>query len=388
SVLDLAGRSILSEFDNNLKVDYGIFGLVSDEKTIEEKLYFYSGESFRNNPNRTSLFNLKVKNIRVDLSSYALTNLKRFEEQIVRYMKHQVSFDSINVLDLLDEFDLSSGANDYEEDNKRRERSLKNSRVINNLPSRQLEYKNKGILDILDLPDIGELGNIGMDRILLALYISDHFRHKLDSSAWDKTFFVNEIEYILAGRLSDRSNSNFVKSSLLALRAGINLTHINSDPQKKEAIAAAASIITPGPKAEATKIIIAGLWASAEALNDIKRLEKGGRVPLIKTSEDWVLSLESVLEDKYEDLIGTKDKEEGLKYEDYLFLFLCFKNKEVVLIRIMDLIQLNMQGNYNENFYLSRCYFGFGYNYNILKKFNFLMSPSYKNGIFEATHVY
>ena len=388
SILDLAGRSILSEYDKNLKSNYGIFGFVSDEITIEKKLNFYAEESFKSNSDRTSLFNLKIEDIRVDLSSFALTNLKRFEEQIMRYMKHHVSLEEMNLLDFLEAFDISNDRLDEEEDNKRSGRTLKNSRVINSLPSRQLEFLNQGILDILDILDIDRLEEIGTDKMLLLLYISEHFRYNLDSSAWDNTFFVNEIEYILSGRLNDRSNHNVVKSSLFALRTGINLKHLNSDPQKKEAIATAASLITPGPKAEATKILIAGMWASAEALNDIKRLEKGGRVPLIKTNEDWKLSLESVLEDNHEDLAGNNENDEGLSYRDYLLLFLCFKNKEVILIRAMDLIQLNIQGNYNEDFNLSRCYFGFSYRYSILKKFNFLMSPSFKNGIFEATHVY
>ncbi|NLP31009.1 MAG: hypothetical protein GX363_07775, partial [Clostridiales bacterium] len=144
SILDLAGRSILSEYDKNLKSNYGIFGFVSDEITIEKKLNFYAEESFKSNSDRTSLFNLKIEDIRVDLSSFALTNLKRFEEQIMRYMKHHVSLEEMNLLDFLEAFDISNDRLDEEEDNKRSGRTLKNSRVINSLPSRQLEFLNQG----------------------------------------------------------------------------------------------------------------------------------------------------------------------------------------------------------------------------------------------------
>lgn len=46
-VLNLAGRSVLSEFNLNLKDDYGIFAFAGFEHDISEKLYKYSITSFK-----------------------------------------------------------------------------------------------------------------------------------------------------------------------------------------------------------------------------------------------------------------------------------------------------------------------------------------------------
>jgi hypothetical protein len=132
----------------------------------------------------------------------------------------------------------------------------------------------------------------------------------------------------LCGRLGDQSNHNIVKASLIAVRTGINLTHIYSDAAKREIIIATANVLTPGPASVATQIVLTGTWAAAEALNDVKRLEKGERVPLIKTAEDWVISLENALEEQVLENGLSQKAETGLTYENYLLLFLCFMSRE------------------------------------------------------------
>lgn len=390
SVFDLAGRSVLSEYDPYLKCDYGIFGMTGDEQSISEKIRWYAEESFNKTNGEIDMLNITVKDISVDLSAHVLTNLDSFEKQIKDYMKYRVIIEGIDVLCLLDRMrqENSFEASDTSEDEIRDNRTLKNKQIIMALPSRQLKNQGGMLSDLLDLPELDGLADIAKDNIYINLYILKLFRHRFDSPEWDNTFFVNEVEYILGGRLSDQSNNNIVTVSLTAFRSGLNLTHIYSDSAKREALAAAAALITPGPAASATLAALAGAWAAAEAAIDMKKLFNGEKVPLIKSADDWVLSLDNLLEDKLEGEESAKKSDKGLTYENYLFLFLCFKNKDTKLIRVMDLIQLNIKGNYNSDFQMSRCYSGFNIICCIERDVKFLGVFGKRRGVFSAAHVY
>ena len=64
-------------------------------------------------------------------------------------------------------------------------------------------------------------------------------------------------------------------------------------------------------------------------------------------------SLENAIEGIMNEAGESPEEQEGLDYEDYLFLLLCFKDKESKLIRIMDLIHLNLKGTADEDFDMS-----------------------------------
>jgi hypothetical protein len=391
SVIDLAGRSILSEYDINLKNKYGIFGVITDEETVEKKFNWYLRESFREKEGKINLFRLNIKEIKADLSPYPLTNLNGLEEQILAYMKYRIIHEGLNVFDLLEKegvLDTYSDSEERKSSEQQTERTLKNKRVLHELPSRQIKDQCSNFPDLTELLDLKELNKVTENTICLNLYILKTFRHQLDNPEWNDTFFKNEIEYILCGRLNDHSNSSIVRASLVALRTGINVAHIYSDKVKMEAVIAAAELIAPGPGALAAQIAIAGSWATAEAINDVKRLEKGGRVPLRKTAEDWVISLDSVIQDQIEPTGLAKNSEEGLNYENYLFLLLCFMNKETKLIRIMDLIQINMKGNYQEDFLISQCYWGVDFASTLERKSGFFVMSGTRIGKFVSSHVY
>ena len=57
-----------------------------------------------------------------------------------------------------------------------------------------------------------------------------------------------------------------------------------------------AEVLTPGPPAVLTQAVIAGIWSAAEAENDMKRLEDGKKVPLVKTKQQWALNLENAVQ--------------------------------------------------------------------------------------------
>jgi len=114
--------------------------------------------------------------------------------------------------------------------------------------------------------------------------------------------------------------------------------------------------------------LIMTAWASGEALIDINRLKKGESVPLIKKSDDWRLSIEG---------LSSKNEKENSEildfdYKEYLRLLLYLTPQKIKLLRIQDLIEINMSKYIGNRFYL-------GNYYNSLRVgCNYIMSTSFK----------
>ena len=88
---------------------------------------------------------------------------------------------------------------------------------------------------------------------------------------------------------------------------------------------------------------------------DVKALLSGGKVPVLKGKEDWSLSLDGLFGFAAgKGLEGSKNRESGLSYEQYLTIFLFFSPAARLLYRMMDVIEMNLKRE-QENFKLSRC---------------------------------
>ena len=149
-----------------------------------------------------------------------------------------------------------------------------------------------------------------------------------------------------------------------------------------------AAVLTPGPEAAVTQAALVLAWAAGEAANDVARLEKGGCVPLMKTDEDWMLSLEGVLENLFEGKVLEPENNDGLNYKGYLTLLLFFEDRQAKLIRVMDLIQINMKGNYDSGFSMAHSYAGFQLRGEISRTKSFFNLTGRKMGKFEMIFLY
>ncbi len=356
AVLDLAGRSILSEYDIQLQKKYGIFAFRTNESTTEEKLKFYANYSFHNNYIKEILrgrdyldpLKLELESVNVDLKGYSITDTDNFEQQILAYMKTGI------VESIL------SQKKKYHQDDLGIE--LKNQPIINSLPSNGYSNSSLDIKQLLKngIPKLEEIKNSGTDNYKVNEYIMNHFySHNTLHNSRD-TFFINEVEYVLEGNFSDKKNYSGVRLTLLLMRTGLNLTHIYSDSVKRKEVITLASALTPGPEAIATQLVISGVWAGVEAENDLRRLEDGEKVALIKTRSQWAFSLGSAVNNKENQsgYIEPKNKS-GNDYEEYLKILLFLENRETKLLRCMDLIQLNLKGTYYQSFDLREYYGGF-----------------------------
>ena len=82
------------------------------------------------------------------------------------------------------------------------------------------------------------------------------------------------MEYILYGSPIDGSNLSSSVAGLLAVREGLNLIHILTNPKKRQEAEALASAIVGvsgfAPLIGITAFFIMGIWALGESLADIK----------------------------------------------------------------------------------------------------------------------
>lgn len=339
-LMNLAGRSVLSEFDLELKDTYGIFAFDRQGKEVENEVrndveYALSGNK-----------DAKLGQIKADLSEHSLGAINEFREQILDYMKFAVAEDIIG----------SKNKTGERKETHPKDRTLRNRRIINSLPSKPFRDSGPGFIEWIKalkehLGSFDQIFDEKKDSYLLNRYILHHFKNALGDPTDRESFFSNEVEYILEGDYSNKKNEDQVRKGLVIFRTGLNTAHLYLDGEKRAMTLAAAEALTPGPAALVTQAVITGTWALAEAENDAKLLKKGKPVVLFKDKTTWATDLDAVLDNISKGCIDTGSKK-GLYYEDYLMIFLFFQNEPVKLARVMDLIQINMKGTCREDFIL------------------------------------
>mgnify|MGYP000870377002 CR=1 FL=1 len=357
AVLETAGRSVLSEYNLLLQKRYGIFAFHADESQVEKKIRYYADYSFHDNPLKeitrgsyVDLLELDAESVRVSLRGYSLTDAGLFERQILAYMKTGI---------------LKKNPFEKAECNPENEEIvLRNRKVINSLPS--AGYESNIFIDIKKnveegIPKPEEIMKKGGAIYLVDEYILRHFRNHLlgNGDHTRDTFFRNEVEYILKGNLSDDKNYRAVRSDLFLMRNLLNLIHINCDPEKRKKVEAVAAALTLGEGEPVAAVVVAEAWAAAETENDLRLLENGKPVALVKRKENWAVPISDTLEYLWKDGFLEPKEMSGCDYENYLRILLYLENHEKKLFRCMDLIQINMKGCYDRDFDLKEHYGGF-----------------------------
>ena len=198
------------------------------------------------------------------------------------------------------------------------------------------------------------------DRLMMGEYVLRFF-NRYDSPGEEGGGCAYEMEYILFGNAGDPENLEEMAASLIGLRHGLNLVHILSDSQKREAARSLAAAIVGGigllPLVGVVSFLIMGIWALGEALWDVRILLNEGKVPLLKNRESWKLGLENLLDlGKSGGLDGMDGSGEGsgLDYRGYSRLFLFAGHDAQMDYRIMDMIQANLRLE-QEDFRIGSC---------------------------------
>ena len=205
-------------------------------------------------------------------------------------------------------------------------------------------------------------GNIEADtsytsQILFQQYLMDKLGNFQTPSSKGLAY---QMEYILYGKNSDEENLKAAAKRLLLIREGVNFTTLLADAGKRAqaqtlALAIASTFLIP-PAASVLEAAIILCWSFAESVLDVRELFDGGRVPLVKSSDDWQISLSNLpyLLDGLD--THRKSVEGGMSYEDYLQILLLTQNKGNKLSRGMDMLELNIREKLgNESFRLDSC---------------------------------
>lgn len=369
ATLQLSGKSILSEYDRKLLDEYGLICFRGDEKDMEKKLMYYANGSFKSENHeylglssttkKVKLLKLSIDDVEVNLKDYSMINVDTYEDQIKEALKTKL-FDTV-----------TRTMNDKETN-----RTLRNEIVIGSLPSSGYEGSSFPKLDdIANIPDWNDVAGATGGKFSANEYIMKVFKHANKGNLDKETFFNNEVEYILEGKHSDDANYSDVKTKLYAMRFALNGIHIlgshtkMSEVKSIAAVSAAAGV--PPPAAEAALI---AAWTAAETENDIDLLEKGENVALIKTDANWALTDLQKIADGIKREEGVLPKStNGQSYGDYLKIFLYLHDRETMLLRMMDLTQINMKGTYYRDFLFKEYFAGYRFNTSIRgDRFNYV----------------
>lgn len=161
--------------------------------------------------------------------------------------------------------------------------------------------------------------------------------------------FDCEVEYILHGNSSQAANKLMTKGQLLLIRFCLNTLHVYTDPQKKALAQSTAAAVSGWWSAGLSIPVVSNMimcsWGMGEALLDLDLLMKGEPVPLYKSKGDWQLDIGL-------GKAAESSPQEGslsFSYNDYLRLFLLFKDPDEKMSRIEDLIEVNV-GKAKEDF--------------------------------------
>ncbi len=211
------------------------------------------------------------------------------------------------------------------------------------------------------------------ERLLFDEYVLMNFTNAVQTSAQNSgnateqvsddkdRSLAYEVEYILEGKATDKENLEAVLMQLFLIRMALNYAYLLSDQTKQAEVTVLAVTITtvlliPGA-AEVVKQLILLAWAAGESVVDIRTLLSGKRTALMKNSDNWQLSLSSLLTlGSDSEQSGGEDVPGGISYEDYLRAFLFLKDTDDITMRTLDRIEENLASEYGlEHIRMDRC---------------------------------
>lgn len=325
--------SILAEYDLNLQKRYNLFGFYGYPSDVKRKIEFYAGDSF------DSKKYITYQLTSCSLYDYALANVETAEKQMAAAGKLAFTRNFIEPESQIQPVCGYQGTVSFE-------------KLFTDLPSAGASDSSvaaRAAALLSGKNSIGEVLQKTGTGWLVNQYLMAYFKDASEDKGLGPTWFENEVEYVICGKKSDKANADGIRNRIITVREGLNAFYLNKDPVKSAEAMAAAQILTPGPGALATKQALIIAWALAESVNDYKLLINGHKVPVMKTEASWAVDLDSVINNTEEGCIFT-GVDTGETYQDYLHLFANIMDRNLRVLRMLDLIQINMRKYYYEDF--------------------------------------
>lgn len=430
--MDLSMSSIFAEYNRELLNQYDLFFIdlsygqsSAGIDNVAEHLKGYLNDNFEVSKtfgNKKDLLDLKAEEITItDFSLASDSDGLVLKKQAVSYMKdlYGISyFDELqNQINTIQENALLS--RDIEAERQANQSTidqypLPKKKVANN-QWEDVELNNpadavnatRGILSFV-LPEEAEISTVGINP---SNYLSERNCNKGSSLAGRKGLQVGdewifneyilkksgnytqikenselqyETEYVLHGKKSDIENLKATVEQLLLLRETANYVFLCSDPGKSgEAGVLAGTIALAALSPELEEPIrqtILFAWAYAESVYDVRVLLSGGKIPLMKTNENWHYSLSEMVFFATDSNIENPSMTTGMSYTDYLRVFLALEKTDTKTKRFMNLVEMDIRRVEGNRFFrLDTCVdyveaeafisSGYGANYSILRSY-------------------
>lgn len=206
------------------------------------------------------------------------------------------------------------------------------------------------------------------DTVLFHSYLSTHFANYLEGK--DAGALSYEIEYLIAGKDTDKENLSSVAMRLCAIRTILHFISLYTDsarkaPAEQAALAACGIIGLPALKSLVVFLLLF-VWALEEAMIDTAAFLQGKRLSLYPGKNGGSLTFQELLMLSQEFVLekaGKKPDAKGVAfgYKEYLHLFLFMTPKVDKSYRALDLIQENLRKSYGNSFRANRCVWEISY---------------------------
>ncbi len=395
--------SVLAEYDRNLMERYGLFAFYGTPQTTSKKLGFYGNETFRGKEY------IDFRGATCSLNRYSMADVDIVKRQIVR-MGELESLGELKDLSF-HESDESGISNPYfSGEDTGIGGEIRNPEALRNLPSAGSSdgITISGLKDrVTGLTSLPDIVSSGTDAFFEEKYLFRYFKDGQDSRKLGRTFFRNEIEYVICGKKRDDDNLEGVRLRIIAIREAANLAYLLKDPVKQSLILEAAAAFATPAGAPAVAAVIETGWALVESVNDYRLLIRGKKVPFIKDEASWATDLDSIFAGSGRPSPGTGESvppgdsagsgagaaggagsgesagetvmpeiktEVGLidpgnthgeTYQSYLRFLTALLDENIRILRMMDIIQLNMQNQVSPGFLLRDHYSGLEASFNV-----------------------
>lgn len=220
----------------------------------------------------------------------------------------------------------------------------------------------------LKLNDKNEFEHM-IDRFTIIDFTLEHFTYNIYEKKGKKIseisknpLYQSEIEYLLHGKNSSKTNMILTDMQIWAMRNIVNA--ISLSLYKKTELHSISSILSSFTL-EVGYPVIYGVclfgWSSIESMADLRELHKGNSIPIFKGKRDFLIDLtpeniermikeikkegleasyQTVEKKKTENLSIQDKKSINFDYRDYLFILMCFSEEDTLLYRIQDIIQI------------------------------------------------
>lgn len=377
-------ESVFAEYQKELLDKYDIFALegtyesgVYDEQLVKNRLAYFGADGMDNSISRIQFL--------TDSGAQA------FYEQATYFMEHKYGIN--NVRDKVSQTELwkmqEQKSKDYEKESRKKSEEFDSllGESGNSLPEKDnpiaqvSKLKEKPLLELImpkgmpvsdkkvnlsecpsgrkrnkghgDFSDVAEPPGT-LSTLMFGEYLLEHFSMAADRESEGALDY--ELEYICAGKESDRENLEDVAKKLLMMRFASNYLFLQGNPAKRaeaETLALTLCTLAAVPvleQAAAQMILLA--WAFGESVVDLRSLLKGGRIPMVKTEKSWQLSLSGLMRlGESGEVNDGKDLSEGFLYKEYLRILLFLEKPEKAGMRALDLIEQNMKMVYGQTYY-------------------------------------